>query len=326
MPAAGILPVIEVVAAVLRDRHGRVLIAKRPTGKPLAGYWEFPGGKLEPGEPAAVALRRELHEELGIDVRQAYRLLQFSHEYPDKRVQLDVWRVTAFDGVPAAHEGQRLGWALPEELTGHDLLPADEPIVTALRLPLLMLVTPQPSDLRDFLETLQRGLDAGIDLVQLRAPGSTAEEFEKLAGRVVALCHQAGARLLLNGAPALAAKLGADGTHLSQLRSRSLEAGKVRDRHGLWGVSCHNTAEISAAMAYQPDYLLLGPVQASESHPGMTPLGWMGFSELAALSPVPVYAIGGLGFEDLQTARRHGAHGVAAIRGLWGRAQLSEGS
>lgn len=326
MPAAGILPVIDVVAAVLRDRRGRVLIAERPAGKPLAGHWEFPGGKLEPGEPAAAALRRELHEELGIDVRQAYRLLQFSHGYPDKRVRLDVWRVTAFDGMPAAHEGQRLDWVIPEQLLEHDLLPADKPIVAALRLPLLMLVTPQPADLHDFLETLQRGLDAGIDLVQLRAPDSTAEEFEKLAGRVIALCRQAGARLLFNGEPALAAKLGADGTHLSQRRSRSLGAGKVRQRHELWGVSCHNAAEISAALAHQPDYLLLGPVQASESHPDTTPLGWMGFSELAALSPVPVYAIGGLGLEDLQTARRHGAHGIAAIRGLWGRAQLSEGS
>jgi 8-oxo-dGTP diphosphatase len=326
MPAAGSLPVIEVVAAVLRDRRGRVLIAERPTGKPLAGYWEFPGGKLEPDELAAAALRRELREELGIRVQAAYRLLQFSHDYPDKRVRLDVWRVTEFDGVPAAHEGQRLDWALPEELTGHDLLPADQPIVAALRLPPLMLVTPQPSSPNEFLEALRRSLDAGIDLVQLRAPGMPAEEFQKLASQAITVCRHAGARILLNAAPELASRLGADGTHLSQARSGGLDSETLQGRHGLLGVSCHNRTEISAASSHRPDYLLVGPVQVSATHPGMAPLGWTGFAELAILSPVPVYAIGGLGLEDLQIARQHGAHGVAAIRGLWGRAQLSEAS
>src|SRR5579862_3473762 len=110
---AAALPEIEVVAAVLRDREGRVLIAERPAGKPLAGFWEFPGGKLEPGEPAFDALQRELHEELGIRVRHAYRLQRFTHRYPEREVELDVWRVTAWEGTPASQEGQRLEWVSP---------------------------------------------------------------------------------------------------------------------------------------------------------------------------------------------------------------------
>src|SRR5271170_8005900 len=93
------VPSIQVVAAVLCDAQGRVLIAERPVGKPMAGFWEFPGGKLEAGEPARDALRRELLEELGIHVQQAYRLLKLSHLYPERQVHLDVWRVARYTGI-----------------------------------------------------------------------------------------------------------------------------------------------------------------------------------------------------------------------------------
>src|SRR6185312_16579176 len=175
MQADASLPRIQVVAAALCDREGRVLIGERPAGKPLAGFWEFPGGKLEAGEPAFDALKRELHEELGIRVRHAYRMLRFAHRYPEREVELDVWRVTAWDGRLASQEGQRLEWVLPEELKDWQLLPADEPIVAALKLPLLMLVTPDPGQEPAFLEKLRRSLRAGVDLVQLRAPGMEAE-------------------------------------------------------------------------------------------------------------------------------------------------------
>lgn len=316
-------PHIRVVAAVLRDRGGRVLIADRPAGKPMAGWWEFPGGKIETGEPAYAALVRELQEELGVRVRAAYRLLRCTHSYPDKEVELDVWRVTAWEGEPRPHEGQRLEWVLPQELPDWQLLPADAPIVKALRLPALMLVTPDPEREPAFLESLQRSLRAGIDLVQLRAPGMATERFDNLALAVLALCRDHGARVLLNTMPAQARMLHADGLHLSQRNSRRLQPG---DWEGdmLLGISCHSPAEIQAALEYSPDYLCLGPVQASATHPGVPPLGWTTFAELVASTPVPVYAIGGLGLQDLQTARGHGAHGIAAIRSLWGIAQLSE--
>jgi 8-oxo-dGTP diphosphatase len=92
------------------------------------------------------------------------------------------------------------------------------------------------------------------------------------------------------------------------------------------GISCHSAGELRTALGYAPDYLCLGPVQASATHPGMAPLGWPAFASLAAMSPVPVYAIGGLGLGDLNTTRQYGGHGVAAIRGLWALDQLSEGS
>ena len=309
-------PSIDVVAAVLRDAQGRVLIAERPAGKPLVGFWEFPGGKLETGEPPFDALKRELHEELGIDVRHAHRLLRYSYDYPERRVRLDVWRVTRYDGSVTAREGQALAWASVEEMSGWELLPADGPIVAALKLPPFLLVTPEPGDPERFLAGLQRSLEAGVDFVQFRAPGLDRSRYGALARRVVALCRDHGARVHLNSDPALARESGADGVHLSQSRLRTLEG--RWDAQGLaLGISCHSAEEIRLALAYRPDYISLGTVMGSESHPGAVPLGWERFRELAAHSPVPVYAIGGLEPEDLERAWNHGAHGIAAIRSLW---------
>jgi 8-oxo-dGTP diphosphatase len=325
MHADASIPRIQVVAAVLRDRERRVLIAERPSGKPLAGFWEFPGGKLEAREAAFDALRRELHEELGIRVRHAYRMLRFSHLYPEREVELDVWRVTAWEGTPASQEGQNLEWVLPDELGDWLLLPADEPIVKSLKLPPLMLVTPDPDRESRFLEKLQRSLKAGVDLVQLRAPAMEPERFDNLALSVLELCRDHGARVILNTSPEQARMLHAYGLQLSQRRSRSL-APQDWDGSLRLGISCHSAAELSRALEYSPDYLCLGPVQKSATHPGTAPLGWAAFAGLVAKSPVPVYAIGGLAPKDLETAQQHGAHGIAAIRSLWDLDHLSSSS
>jgi 8-oxo-dGTP diphosphatase len=124
--------VLHVVAGVLRDARGHVLIAQRPAGKHLAGGWEFPGGKLHPGESAEAGLRRELLEEIGVEVRRAEPLVRYSHEYPDRVVLLDVWSVTDYAGTPSGLEGQPLRWSPVEELLEAGLLPADQPIVEAL--------------------------------------------------------------------------------------------------------------------------------------------------------------------------------------------------
>lgn len=311
---------VQVVAALLRDPRGRVLIAQRPDGKPLAGYWEFPGGKREPGEAAFTALRRELEEELGIALEHAHRLLQISHAYPELTVDLDVWRVVRFSGEPIAREGQRLSWVTADELADVNLLPADIPIVAALKLPPLMLVTPDAGDRQSFLAGLRSSLEAGVDFVQFRAPGRLPDAYTSLAREVIALCHRSGTRIHLNAEPGLARELGADGVHLSQsaLARHTLEG---MDRRLTIGVSCHDAGEMARALAFRPDYLTLGTVQASESHPGVVPIGWERFQELVNGSPVPIYAIGGLGYRDLPEAQRRGAHGIAAIRGLWGGIQ-----
>jgi 8-oxo-dGTP diphosphatase len=126
------LPVIEVVAGAVFDPAGRVLIAQRPPGKPLAGRWEFPGGKLHPGEAPYAGLVRELREELGIEVGAARRRLRYPHAYPDRVVWLDLWTVTAWSGEPRGLDGQALRWLEPARLCDADILEADAPMVEAL--------------------------------------------------------------------------------------------------------------------------------------------------------------------------------------------------
>jgi mutator protein MutT len=128
-------PVIHVAAGVLVDRRGRVLIAQRPPGKHLAGRWEFPGGKLEPGESAREGLRRELEEEIGVAIEQPRPLLRLRHRYDYGQVLLDVWVVRRYRGEPRGLDGQALRWCPRAELADADLLPADRPIMNALWLP-----------------------------------------------------------------------------------------------------------------------------------------------------------------------------------------------
>ncbi len=128
---AGVLikPTIRVVAAVIYDPLGRVLIAQRPAGKTLAGCWEFPGGKIEVAESGAAALRRELREELGVEAGAMHPVLELRHEYPERHVELSVWKVHEYEGVPAGREGQSLRWEVPAALRSIALLAADLPII-----------------------------------------------------------------------------------------------------------------------------------------------------------------------------------------------------
>ena len=122
-------PTVRVVAAVIYDEQRRVLVTQRPAGKALAGQWEFPGGKLEPGEPEREALARELREELGLTVAAARPLQTLKHEYPERHVELSVWVVDRYEGVAAGLEGQPLRWEAPAALRALPLLPADLPVI-----------------------------------------------------------------------------------------------------------------------------------------------------------------------------------------------------
>lgn len=307
---------IPVVAAVLKDAQGRVLVTQRPAGKPLAGYWEFPGGKIESGEQPFAALQRELQEELGLDVQQARPLLQLSHEYAERRVELDIWRVTRWHGVPCAHESQAIAWVKPDELSRRRLLPADTPVVQRLCLPPYMLVTPSPEGETGFLMTLERRLAEGREFVQFRGPELPERQYGMIAMEVIRLCREYGARVVLNAEPELARQLGADGAHLNRARLGTL-ARRPLPQEFLVGASCHEAADIHRAVQQSLDYVVLGAVRPTASHPGRKPLGWQTFAELAAESSVPVYAIGGLTPAELDTVRAQGGYGLAATRALW---------
>lgn len=309
---------IQVAAAAITDAAGRILLSRRPSGVHQGGLWEFPGGKLEPGESAVAGLRRELEEELGIRPLRARPLICVTHAYGDRTVALDVWRVDAYQGEAHGRQGQPLVWCAVEDLPSYPMPAADRPVVAALRLPDRYLITPDPGLTPNFLAGLERSLQSGIRLVQLRGGSPPGVEPERFAREVRRLCRDHGAALLINGAPSLAQALGADGVHLPARRLLRLSERPLGARHWV-AASCHDATELRQAARCLVDFAVLSPVLATSSHPGARPLGWQRFGALVRLAGMPTYALGGLGAEHLEQAKAQGALGVAAIRGLWNR-------
>lgn len=307
-------PLIQVACGVLQRADGTVLLAQRPVGKIAAGKWEFPGGKIEDGEDAAAALRRELREELGIELRCAEPLLCFRHDYHDRSVVLDTWRVLDWHGEPQGHEGQALRWLPPAQAQRFDVLPTVAPILAALRLPLHYVFTPPHAPLA----RLQAGLaqlPAGAWL-RLRQPDLSDDDYAARAQSLLPQCRQLGLRVLLDRAPELALALGADGWHASETHWRGLGQRPV-PLELYWAASAHDAAGLAQLRALGADAAVLGPVNSTATHPGAPALGWPAFTALLRDAGLPVYGIGGLTPAQLAEARACGAVGIAAIRAYW---------
>lgn len=303
-------------AAVGIVRRGRqVLLASRPAGKVYAGYWEFPGGKVEPGEPVMQALCRELQEELGIVVTHATPWLTRAHDYPHAYVHLHFLMVWDWLGEPHPHEGQQFAWHVPGKLDVEPMLPANFPLLKALRLPDVMSISAAQAMGADvFLECLQARLKSGLEWLQWREKGWSETEQIPLARKAATMLHAAGARMVVNGSESLAREVGADGLHLS---SQALLNCSVRPDFEWVGASCHNATELEQAARLGLDYVLLGSVNATASHPGQAGMGWDAFASLIAATPLPVFALGGVGQADLVRARECGAQGVGVLREAW---------
>ncbi|MTW19496.1 Nudix family hydrolase [Allochromatium palmeri] len=309
--------IIHVMVGALSDARGRIVVSKRPDHVHQGGLWEFPGGKLESGESPAAGLKRELAEELGIQVRASRPLIRVHHDYGDRHVLLDVHRVDDYAGIPHGREGQPLDWLTPGDMDPAAFPAADRPIITALRLPTLMLITGEdPRQPEAFLARLRDALDAGVRLVQLRAHDLSASDYASLAQAAFELCERQGAQLLLNRDPAEVAHIARHGLHLASptLMALATRPGRSND---LVGASCHDPRQLARAVELGLDYALLSPVKPTATHPEADPLGWRAFSDWVDPLPLPVYALGGLTADDLNEAVQHGAQGIAAIRGLW---------
>jgi 8-oxo-dGTP diphosphatase len=309
---AGVVPV---AAAVILRGDGRVLLAQRPAGKAYEGYWEFPGGKLEPGETPRDALDRELAEELGLRVRRAAPWLVQRFVYPHAHVELHFFRVFEWDGEPHGHDGQAFAWQVPGAFDVAPLLPANTLVLRALLLPPVCGIT-IAGDVGEaaFLSRAKAALDGGLRLVQLREKAWPEARQRALALALVDLARPYGARVLLNGTAENARAWGCGGVHWT---AAALAGATERPDDLMCSASCHTREEIAKAGALALDFALLGPVQATPTHPGAAPLGWEGFAATVAGSSLPVFALGGLSRADLDTAIDRGAHGIALRRGAW---------
>jgi 8-oxo-dGTP diphosphatase len=302
------------VAAAVIERPGEFLLAQRPEGKPYAGYWEFPGGKIEPGEDPRAALDRELGEELGIEVTAATPWITRVYVYTHATVRLHFFRVTGWRGEPQPLEDQAIRWQVAGKTDVSPMLPANAPVLAALDLPAVMVVSDASRmGIDEWIAALaERALGEKL-LVQLREKGMDRMKFQHLLSRALVRAEPCGSRVVVNSANGRYPQC--DGVHLT---AAALMEAAARPGGVLVGASCHDEREIAHAAQLGLDYVVVGPVTATASHPGAVAIGWERLQALIRDQPMPAYAIGGLTRADLARARAHGAHGVALLGAAFG--------
>jgi len=312
---------LHIAVAIITNQQNKVLISLRSNRAHQGGLWEFPGGKLETGESALDALKREIKEELNISIDKASPFKKIQYQYSDKAVLLDIWRVESFSGEPEGAEGQQIKWHTISDLSENEFPAANRGIIMSLQLPQRYMITGSFENHKDFKFKLEASLKSGISLVQLRCKKTSETEYKQLAEISIQLCKKYNATLLFNTTielfKQLNASTGESGLHLNSQMLDTLQSRPIT-ANLLLSVSCHNRTEIEKAKLLDADIILLSPVKETRSHPGVKGIGWNKFTEIAENINQPVYALGGLSEADLTDAALSGAQGVAAISGFWG--------
>lgn len=313
--------VVHVAVAIIQKPDGQFLMASRPAGKGWAGWWEFPGGKIESHETPEQGLSRELQEELGITPTKTQAWLTRRYDYPAthdsvaKTVQLHFYFVTEWQGELTPLEAQQLSWQTPENITVSPVLPANAPIMHALALPTIYAISNlQEMGEQAFLSALKTQLKQGLKLIQIREKQLSRADLTRFSSRIFALAKPYQAKVLLNGDIELAREIGADGVHLPSAQLMHLQE-KPADL--MVSASCHNALQIAHAEKLGLDFVVLSPVNPTQSHADAQPLGWQKFAQLLEQTTIPVYALGGMRNSDLPQALASGARGIAMQRAIW---------
>ena len=307
---------VPVATGIIEDASGRLLISLRPEGKPWPGFWEFPGGKVDPGETPEQALVRELWEELGITVTapEPFRVLDYT--YPERTVRLHFYRVRHWTGTAHGREGQEVRWLYPWEIPALECLPANLRITAAVlaealpQPPLCLIADPDRLPLLDFRKSLEAALGAGLRWLVLRC--KTVPDAPT-AAVLSALCAEAlaqGAQVYLNHSDPLP-DWPRSGRHLTQIQ---LDAGVRPD--AAFGVSCHDAVGLQRAARLGARYAFLSPIFVTPSHPGAAALEPQAFAAVAAESSLPLIALGGVTAARVPVALAAGARGVAVLSGI----------
>ena len=323
--------VLHVAVGVIRNNNNQVLLSRRPSDVHQANLWEFPGGKLEPGETVREALSRELNEELALTVKSAKPLIKIYHDYEEHSVLLDVWQVDSWDmGLvdcdgQQGQEGQKIEWVDISNLGARNFPAANKAIVKALQLPDFYLICPEPeTDTENYINKFKAYISAGVRLFQLRfSEQSHYGRYEALITELLELCETSHSRLLINSSPEYAVKVGVHGVHLNSERLLQFYE-RPLDKNFLISASCHNSTELEHACKIDVDFAVLSPVNKTSSHESTKPLGWGKFNDLVEPVSVPVYALGGMCAEDMKKSREYGAQGVSVLSGIWNKEDVKK--
>ena len=315
------MKVVQVAAAVI-ERGDEICLARRPDHLHQGGKWEFPGGKMEAGESVLDAIRRELKEELNLDVAACEPLIQINHQYPDKAVCLNVVKVNQFVGEPQGMEGQEVRWVAMQQLQEFDFPAANVPIVAAAQLPRFYVITPEVEGSVDaFLLNLENLVQQGYGFIQIRTKRIDAQDWacllaglERIKARHMALTPSP-VQFILNSAVNQPLSSVFDGVHLT---AAALHSGQPLPEGVHWvGASCHNAQDLQKALELGVDFVTLSALNSTATHPDQPPLGSAMFASLVEQAKLPVFALGGVGVAELNDVLHLGAQGVAGIRGFW---------
>jgi 8-oxo-dGTP diphosphatase len=313
--------ITEVAVGVLLRADDAVLLADRPAGKPYAGYWEFPGGKIEPGESIEHALQRELHEELGIEIAGSAPWVTFEFDYPHAYVRLHFRRIYDWRGTPRGREGQRLAFFRLHEPMPRPLLPAAVPALRWLSLPpLIAEMTLDGASADQRLAQLERAFAQGVRMVLLRASAEMeADRINALARQVQIRADAMGAQLAVSSALA-STIVQADGAGRGfsvLFEEADSSVPEARPAAAWMGLRATSRDSVQRAAGLGFDYALVGPVLPDPTASDEDAIGWHGLTALAHQAPLPIYARGGLAVTDLQHARLAGAHGLVLPLSIW---------
>lgn len=309
--------IIHVVIGIIKNSKNEVLVSKRRSNAHLGGLLEFPGGKVNSGENNADALKREMREELNVQLHNFSPLIQVPYTYSDRNVLLDVFTINEYSGTIIPNESQKIYWKKISTLNCGKFPSANHGVIRALQLPKLISVTPDYSKNSDnFIRYFEKTVaNKDVFIIQLRLHDLGKSEYIELAKKCFALCEQHHTKLVLNQDVSNLNSFSASGLHLTSKRLLATSNRPLCDDY-LVSASCHNEDEIHHASKLKLDYILLGPVLEKDSNLNDV-LGWERFKRLSQKSEIPVYAIGGLCVADVETSVKNGGQGIAAIRDLW---------
>ncbi len=301
---------IKAVVGVLRNPANEILIAKRQDHQFMGGFWELPGGKIEPQESDQEAVIRELNEELGIVVTDLSRHQTMTYQYPDRVIKLSIYNINQYQNTPIGAEGQEITWSSIEHLTHFNLLPTMKDFINSVTLPNKYWITPSSEHQSNgWMEKFDEKLKQGISLIQLRSKIKIDNDFiQKLYNK----CHQVNVKLLLNIPNKTFKEDYCDGWHLTtnemlNLKERPCEAEQILS------ASTHDLNEALKAQSLGVDFVLISPVQATQTHPDTTPIGWDAAKEVVEQLNIPVYFLGGMTLNDLNKTLNLGAQGIAGV-------------
>ena len=301
---------IKAVVGVLHNKDQQILIAKRQSHQFMGGFWELPGGKIEHGESPEVAISRELNEELGIIVDKLSLHQTMVYQYTDRIVELSIYNIDNYLNTPKGVEGQEIAWVSVENLNSYKLLPTMKSFINSITLPKQYWITPSSNHQSDeWIRKFDEKIKQGISLIQLRSKTKLDITFiEELHNK----CKHNNINLLLNTVDKSFHEAYCDGWHITTGEMLKLNARPCAEDK-LLGTSTHDLTEALKAQDLGADFIVISPVQATQTHPDTVPIGWDAAKEVVDKLNIPVYFLGGMTLNDLDKTLKLGAQGIAGV-------------